>query len=451
MNPEVILRIIFGLIGFGIMVFVHELGHFIAAKRVGIGVETFSLGWGRKIVGFDYKGTNYRISMLPFGGYCKLKGEDPFSPQEQRPDGTFFAASPWKRIVTSAAGPLANVLFAVLVLTLIWWIGFNVRTDGNRIILASDYSLDSFSDATPATKAGLQTGDRIVAVDDRRVNHFQDLLESVATAPNQEILLTIEREGRQLQTTLIPELDLDTGAGRIGVYAWRDPIVDKVAPGEAAALAGLQRGDRIVAAGGNPVRHTMDLYQQLQDRPETLPIRYQRDGTERQATLVLNYDEEGFVNLGCTFAVGVFPSQQMGLVGALGKGIEESGEALVLTVRSIGLLFQGVNLRKAVAGPLKIIDIVGSTATSGFSISFTHGIVNYFRLLCFLSMVLFLINLLPIPGLDGGQILVFTLEALRRKPLDPKVISRIQMIGFSFIVLLAVVVTFNDLLFYIGR
>ena len=103
-----VLTIVFGVIGFGIMVFVHELGHFIAAKRVGIGVETFSLGWGKKIVGFDYKGTNYRISMLPFGGYCKLKGEDPYSAQEQREDGTFFAAPPWKRIVVSAAGPLAN-------------------------------------------------------------------------------------------------------------------------------------------------------------------------------------------------------------------------------------------------------------------------------------------------------------------------------------------------------
>ncbi len=446
-----LLTIVFGIIGFGIMVFVHELGHFVAAKRVGIGVETFSLGWGRKIVGFDYKGTNYRISMLPFGGYCKLKGEDPYNPQEQRADGTFFAASPWKRIVTSAAGPLANVLFAILVLTLIWWIGFDVHTDGNRIILASDYSMDSFAGTPPATQAGLKTGDRILAVNGRRVNHFQDLLEYVATAPNRAIVLTIEREGRQLQTTLTPELDLDTGAGRIGVYAWRDPIVDQVTPGEAASLAGLQRGDRIVAAGGHPVRHTMDLYQQLQDKPETLPIRYQRDGTERQATLVMDYNEEGYANLGCTFALGVYPSPRVGPIGALRKGAEESWEILTVTLKGFGLLFQGINLRKAVAGPLRIIYTVGSAATSGFSFGFAQGLAYYFRLLCWLSIVLFIINLLPIPGLDGGQILVFTLEALRRKPLDPKVISRIQMIGFSFIVLLAVVVTFNDIFLFMGR
>ena len=446
-----IVTIIFGIAGFGIMVFVHELGHFIAAKRLGIGVEVFSLGWGKKIVGFDYKGTNYRISMLPFGGYCKMKGEDPYSLQEQREDGSFFEARPWKRIVTSAAGPMANVLFAVLVLALIWWTGFNVHTDGNRIVLVSDYSLDGFSELPPATQAGLKSGDRIIAIDGQPVNHFQDLLKTVATAPNEQLVLTILREDRQLQIALTPQLDLDTGAGRIGVYAWRDPIADKVDSGGSAALAGLQRGDLIVAAGGQPVRHTIDLYQQLGDRPETLEIRYRRDGTEINATLVLDYDEQGIAKLGLNFAVDVYPSQRVGPIGALRKGIEESWDTFLITVKGIGLLFQGVNLRNAVAGPLRITYYVGSVATSGFSIGFAQGIVSYFRFLCLLSIVLFIINLLPIPGLDGGQILVFTLEILRRKPLQPKVIARIQMISFSFIILIAVVVTFSDILFFMGR
>ncbi len=446
-----IVTIIFGVVGFGIMVFVHELGHFIAAKRVGIGVEVFSLGWGKKIVGFDYKGTNYRISMLPFGGYCRMKGEDPYSLQEQREDGSFFEARPWKRIVTSAAGPTANVLFAVLVLALIWWTGFDVHTDGNRIVLVSDYSLDGFSELPPATQAGLKTGDRIIAIDAQPVNHFQDLLKTVATAPNEELVLTILREDRQLQIALTPQLDLDTGAGRIGVYAWRNPIADKVDSGGSAALAGLQRGDLIVAAGGQPVRHTIDLYQQLGDRPETLEIRYRRAGSEINATLILDYDEQGIAKLGLNFAVDVYPSQRVGPIGALRKGIEESWDTFLITVKGIGLLFQGVNLRNAVAGPLRITYYVGSVATSGFSIGFAEGIVSYFRFLCLLSIVLFIINLLPIPGLDGGQILVFTLEILRRKPLQPKVIARIQMISFSFIILIAVVVTFSDILFFMGR
>ena len=164
-----VLIIVFGVIGFGIMVFVHELGHFLAAKRVGIQVETFSLGWGRKLVGFDYKGTNYRISMIPFGGYCRMKGEDPFRAEEADGKGGFFAAAPWKRIVVSAAGPTANVLFAVLVLTMIWWIGFKTYTESNRIVLASEYPLSGIQGETPASRAGLQTGDRITAVDGKTI------------------------------------------------------------------------------------------------------------------------------------------------------------------------------------------------------------------------------------------------------------------------------------------
>jgi regulator of sigma E protease len=179
-----VLIIVFGVIGFGIMVFVHELGHFLAAKRVGIQVETFSLGWGRKLVGFDYKGTNYRISMIPFGGYCRMKGEDPFRAEEADGKGGFFAAAPWKRIVVSAAGPTANVLFAVLVLTMIWWIGFKTYTESNRIVLASEYPLSGIQGETPASRAGLQTGDRITAVDGKPIANFQDLFEAVATAPS---------------------------------------------------------------------------------------------------------------------------------------------------------------------------------------------------------------------------------------------------------------------------
>ena len=446
-----VLTIVFGIIGFGIIVFVHELGHFIAAKRVGVEVETFSLGWGKKLVGFDYKGTNYRISMIPFGGYCKLKGENPDDRREQWEEGSFFAVPPWKRILTAAAGPLANVLFALIVLTLIWWIGFKIYTDGNRIVLASDYELSGVSELSPAAEAGLQTGDRIVAINGEPVTNFQDILETVATSPGERLSLTIKRQGRLLETAITPELDLETGAGKIGVYAWRDPVVGRVSPGGAAAVAGLKPGDRIVEAGGQPVRQTIDFYQQLQARPKTLDIRYRRDSSLEEATLVVSYNEQGAADLGLTFEVGVYPSEQVGLVGAIGKGAKESWETFVLTVKGIGLLFRGVNLHNAVAGPLRITYYVGAVATSGFRLGISQGLVSYFRFLCLLSIVLFLINLLPIPGLDGGQIVVFGVEAVRGKALDPKVIGRIQMISFSLLILITVLATFSDILFFMGR
>jgi regulator of sigma E protease len=450
-----ILTILFGVVGFGIMVFVHELGHFIAAKRVGIAVEAFSLGWGKRLVGFKHKGTDYRISMIPVGGFCKMKGEDPLGGRGQGEDGSFFSAAVWKRIVVAVAGPVANVLFAIVVLTAIWWAGFKVYSDDNRVILASDYTLDRFLEPPAATRAGLRTGDRIVAIDGKTTEKFQDILEAVATAPSETLDLEVLRDGSRLNISLSPELDLDSGAGKIGVYAWQDPVISKVVPGAAAALAGLRVGDRIVGAAVagamTDVPHTISLYQLMIDSPPRLQLRLSRDGSFRDATLIPTYNERGVPELGLSFLVPVFSSPRLGPLGAFARGLEEAWETVVITAKGIGLLFRGVNFRNAVAGPLRITYYVGAVATSGFSLGFSHGLVSYLRFLCLLSIVLFLMNLLPIPGLDGGQILVYGLEAARRRPLNPKVIARIQMISFSFIILLAVLITFSDIMFFMGR
>ncbi len=446
-----ILTILFGVIGFGIMIFVHELGHFIAAKRVDIQVEVFSLGWGRKLVGFDYRGTNYRLSLIPFGGYCKMKGEDPFRSQERGGEGSFFVAPPWKRIVVSVAGPTANILFALVVLTVIWWAGFTVHSDGNRIVLADQYSLDSFQSPTPASQAGLQTGDRIVAVDGQPVEKFQDLLEMVSTSPNSRLVLSVRRDGRTLSVPIVPELDKQTGAGKIGVYAWRDPVVAGVQKGTPADLAGLKEGDRIVQAGGAPVHNTIDFYQALEQAKGSIPLVAERGGRQVQETLVVSTGEGGVPQPGLTFRTEVFRSPRLGLPGAVARGAEETWRTLVLSIKGIGLLFQGVNLRNAVVGPLRITYYVGSVATAGFALGFSEGLVNYFRFLCLLSVVLFMMNLLPIPALDGGQVVVYLAEVVRRKPVSAKTIYRIQMIGFSFLFVLAVVITFSDILFFMGR
>jgi regulator of sigma E protease len=447
-----ILTILFGVVGFGIMVFVHELGHFIAAKRAGIAVETFSLGWGKKLVGFDYKGTNYRISMIPLGGYCRMKGEDPARLEEvQDKKGAFLAAPPWKRILVAASGPTANVLFALLVLTTIWWVGFKTYSDGNRIVLQSDYPLNNPVAESPAAKAGLETGDRIVAINGQEVTNFQQILESVATSPDSPLKLTVQRDGRTLSLSVDPQLDLNTGAGRIGVYAWRDPVVDRVAAGGAAALAGLRKGDRIVAVDGSPTPNTIALYQALVKRPGQVQVRYERAGQTHTTPLVLSYTDQGEPQLGLSFRLNAYPSPTVGFFGAVDRGAKETWQTLALSVKGIGLLFRGVNLRNAVAGPLRITYYVGSVATSGFAFGVSQGLVDYFRFLALLSVVLFMINLLPIPALDGGQVLVFLIEVARRKPLAPKIIARIQTISFSVIILLAVFITFSDILFFAGK
>ena len=456
-----IITVLFGIIGFGIMVFVHELGHFLAAKRVGIEVEAFSLGWGKRLVGFKYKGTDYRLSIIPFGGYCKMKGElpvgwaDPASgggTDRPAPEpGSFFGAAPWKRIVVAICGPLANVVFAVLVLTAIWWIGFRVYTDDNRIVLATDYTLDSFPATPPATTAGLKSGDRVTAIDGKPIRNFQDLLETVSTAPDKDLTVTVERGGVRREFLLRTQLDKSSGSGRIGVYSWRDLVVDKVTPGGSASLAGLAPGDRIVSVSGVPVRHLIDLMQQLKDRPQRVVLGVERGSGRLSLPIVMRYSQQGGPDLGVGFRVAAYRSQRTGPVGALQRGLQETWDTAALTARGIGLLFRGVSVRNAVAGPLKITYYVGAVASSGFALGVGQGLVSYFRFLSLLSVVLFLMNLLPIPALDGGQVLLSLLEVARRRPVSPRLIARIQTISFSLLMLVAVAVTFNDILGFLGR
>jgi regulator of sigma E protease len=456
-----ILTILFGVIGFGIMVLVHEFGHFLAAKRLGIEVEAFSIGWGRRLVGFKYKGTDYRLSIIPFGGYCKMKGELPLgggssgggSPGDSwKPEpGSFFAASPWKRIAVAVSGPLANVLFAVVVLTAIWWIGFRVPSDDNRIVLASDYSLDSFPTPPPATVADLRTGDRILAINGRPIRNFRELQETVATSPEAQLRLTVERQGARREVLLRPALDKSSGAGRIGVYSWTDLEVSKVRPGGAAAMAGLVPGDWIVSVSGKPARQLIDLLQSLQRRPGRIELGVRRGGRVFTVPLVLRYTPQGQLDLGLEFRQNFYRSPRVGPLGALEHGLEETWNNIRLTVKGIGLLFRGISLRNAVAGPLRIIQITGTAATSGFAQSFGQGLYYYFTILCLLSIVLFLMNLLPIPALDGGQVLLSVLEILRRRPVNPRLIARVQAISFSLLLVLAVAVTANDILGFLGR
>jgi regulator of sigma E protease len=458
------ISILLGLIGLGLMVFIHELGHFVAAKMNGVEVETFALGWGPRLVGFTYRGTRYQISWFPIGGYCKMKGElvpgiaggaGEKAEEAANVKGSFLAAAPWRRIVIAAFGPLFNLLFALIVSAFIWGIGFPVSSPDNRVILATDYSLDAFRTPPPAQVAGLKTGDRILAIDGAPVEKFQDILEKVSVDPGRKFTFTVERlengAPRTLTLGMAPELDKNTGTGRIGIYAWYDPVIDSVAPGSAAAIAGLRKGDTIVMAGNRKVLNAMDLSAELATQPERLLVTYQRAGKDESVPLALAYDKKGSPNLGIAFASRIWHTPRLGIGPALQKSADETWKTVTLTVRGIGLLFKGIKLGNAVAGPLRITYYIGQVATSGFQLGFGAGIADSFRFLAFLSVVLFLMNLLPIPAMDGGQIILFLVEIARGKPVRSRLIWRLQMIGFTILIVLLVLVTFSDILFFGGR
>jgi len=453
----IIVNIILGLLGLGIVILVHEFGHFLSAKAAGITVEAFSIGWGKKLFAYKRGETEYRISMLPIGGYCKMKGEEILRSAveegaDQFPDeeGSLFSVKPWKRIVTYFAGPASNFLFAIVVLSIIWFAGFSTQTFGNRIVLLSESPFAQQA-SYPADKAGLQTGDRIVEMDGHPINTFQDLETQVTPNPGKSIDTVIERNGRRLEVTLVPELDKDTGAGRIGVAAWVEPVIADVTPGSGADLAGLQAGDVIRRVNDVPIQNSVDLYRVLVDQPAGVQIEYLRNGSLKTADMTIGYTEDGQMHLGFVFQTVTTVKRERNPFVAIGKGASEAFQTFILSLKSIGLLFRGVNVQNTVSGPIRLTYFVGEITTQGFGQGIGPGLIVVFRFLSLLSVALGFMNLLPIPALDGGMILFLVGEIISGKPVRPKVFYRYQIVGFIIILGILVLTTFNDVFFFIGR
>jgi regulator of sigma E protease len=450
-----IMKILIGLLGLGVVVFVHELGHFLAARLVGIAVEAFSIGWGNPILKKKIGSVEYRIGMFPLGGYCKMRGENEFQEAYEQGQqavapvkGTYFGVSPWRRITVCFAGPFFNLIFAVLAFSVIWGLGFDVSTLENRIVLASSINPE---ERYPADEGGLKTGDRIILINDRPVATYQDIQEIIAVNPEKDLSLTVEREGTLLPLTVRPELDKRTGAGKIGVYFWTDPVVASVSPGSPAAIRGIQKGDRILKINGRDLPYTMALLPIIQTQPPVLSVEFEREGQIMDTELVLSYTEDGGTELGIHYQTIRYHTPRLSPWGALLKGTEEAWKTFVVSFRSFALLFRGIDLTQAVSGPVRITYMVGDVAAAGFGESVSTGLRSVASFLSLISIALCVMNLLPLPILDGGMILLFIIEGIKRKPLHPRAIYVFQTIGVVLIVGLMAFAVFGDILYLAHR
>ncbi|MDA3949952.1 MAG: RIP metalloprotease RseP [Spirochaeta sp.] len=446
------INVLIGLAGLGLVIFLHELGHLLAAKSVGISVEAFSVGWGKKIWATRYGETEYRVSLLPIGGYCKMQGEHAllraWQTKSSRIDvepGDFYAATPMQRIFVLLAGPLVNFFFAVLVLAVIAIAGYSIQTFPNRIVLAADYGAEN----TVAEAAGLETGDRIVALAGETVETFRDIQTVIGQSAQEELSVTIDRDGETMQATLQPALDPSSGAGRIGVYPWIDPVIAEVTEDSAASLAGLRPGDQIVAVNGEPVENSIAVERAISNASgNALSLTLERNGSQREITVVPDYDENGQPRLGIRYEMITRRTPSYGLFGGLAEGVRQAVETLQLTLRGIGLLFRGVDLNQALMGPVRITYMVGEVATLGLEGGIGRAFLSFFNFLSLISITLFFMNLLPIPVLDGGQIVLSAIELTTRKPLHPQFVYHYQMVGNVIILALMFFALFNDILFF---
>jgi regulator of sigma E protease len=451
-------KIVLGLFGLGIVVFIHELGHFIAARLSGIDVEAFSLGWGNPILKKKIGAVEYRLGLFPLGGYCKMREETDYEEVWKRqingveqPKGSFFAAKPWKRIVVAFAGPLFNFIFAVIVLSAIWGMGIEIKTLDNKIVILSDLDGQSY----PSDKAGLASGDRIVEINGNEIGTYRDIQEHIALNPDTDLPLTVIRGNKEINLTIHPNLD-KSGAGKIGVYPWVEPLVASVKADSAAERAGLKSGDLLRAINGEPLPYTVAFQKIIKDGSTSqFTIEYERSGVTQTAEFKNVTFESPLPDLGMLgieFPLVEFKTPALSPPAALVEGVREASKTFAVSVKGLGLLFKKeIDLTQAVSGPARITYMVGDIAAGGFSESVAAGLSSAANFLALISIALCLMNLLPLPILDGGMIILYLIEMVRRRPIHPKAVSVFQTAGMVIIFGLMIFAAFNDILYFTGR
>jgi regulator of sigma E protease len=439
------------LIVLGIMVLVHEFGHFAVAKLCGVRVETFAIGFGKRIIGFRKGETEYQINLLPLGGYVKMSGEMPGeAPSDDRePDPGDFGAHPrWQRMLIALAGPVANVVLALVLMTAVSMFHHEVDVYLSGAA-TNDYTLRGSS----AARAGIQPGDLIVQYADAKnpdwdAIAYKSLLNMKATVPFSYI-----HDGRRVDTTIrITVNDADASAGdivsllrHIGLVPQFQnmPVkVVEVEPNMPAAAAGLKPGDEITTIDGLAVHSVPSLLAYMQDqagKPAVLTI--QRSGQR----LTLPVTPQATPNLDGSegYKLGFMPLappvhiQKLPLGRAMAEAWDENLRSATM-IRDVlkGMLERRVSPR-SLQGPIGIGQQVGIAAR--------EGIWTLLQLMSMISINLAIFNLLPIPILDGGMILFLLIETVMRRDMNQQLKERVYQVAFVCLLVFFVMVIFNDM------
>ena len=415
----------------GVLVFVHELGHFLAARRVGVRVITFSLGFGPKILKFTRGETEYCVSVVPLGGYVKMAGENPDDPRSGQPD-EFLSKTKWQRFQILIMGPLMNIVLAVVVLAVVLAQGAHVAAYRDEPPVVGVVVKGS-----PAERAGLMAGDRILVVNADRVDTWEDMLMRVAVKPDRDIELSVLRGGQTIVIGVRPEAQGRFEVGTLGVMpANTHPIVDSVIKDGPAEKAGLQAKDQIVAINGEPMVFRSQLITEISKHGgQTVALTVKRgDSTLQLDATPAKRGTRGMLDMYLTDRVKTFTP---GPLEAIKLSVEENIESSGLIFRTLAGLFTGETSVRQLQGPVGIAQLSGESAAEGW--------ISLFSLMAMLSINLGILNLMPIPVLDGGHILILMLEGIARRDFSMRVKEKMLLAGFVVLMMLMVTVIYNDL------
>jgi regulator of sigma E protease len=502
--------IIAAIILLGLCIFVHELGHLLGGKMVGIKAKVFSMGYGKGVFKKKVGDTTYQVTLIPFGGYCQFYGEDPS--EERTGQGfEFLSAHPLKRIVTVAMGPIFNLLFGIFLFFVMNLWGYTQET--NRVYVPDEFMTGSH--VSPAAAAGLKTGDKILEIDGTRIEGFTDIQAAVMFSEGRELKVKVQREGTARVMTITPRTG-DGGRYSIGVMPFGTKIlIAGVMEGDVAERAGLQEMDEVIAIDGVAIKTPLAFTDYIKERTgKKLTLSLVRAGREITVSLIprmntmvsLEDSSAGAAEPGVTalFDTGMlrdsFDKKKLALNGktfnsfdecmkalAASKGrdavIEKDGETfrgrvaietrgfigvypalspemvlvkygvaegftqalvepykfIVMNLKGMGMLFSGkMDVRENVSGPIRIAKIAGDVA-------YYKGLSAFIILMAKISIILMVMNFLPIPAVDGSHLIFYTVEMIRGKPLKQSVMEKIQTAGVIILIILGAFVIVNDI------
>jgi regulator of sigma E protease len=456
---SVIFTVAVSLLALGVLIFIHELGHFLVAKGSGVGVERFSLGFGPRLWSMRRGETEYCLSVVPLGGYVKMVGEEAHGEEAIHPEtatpadvrldpGKSFAAKPlWVRALIVFAGPAMNFVLAAVILSGI------AMAVGVATPPAS--TVGRVLPESPAAQAGLQTGDQIAAIDGKPVEHWGQVEEAVLRAEGRPLRLTVVRDGQRREVPVSPRrmpgrspFGEPTEVWGLGMSAYAPPVVGGLRPKMAAAEAGLRPGDRILAIDGQPIHTWEEMAEIISKRPGApLALTIDRGGQrlDVKVTPEAVTERDPLGNENKVGRIGIELPQtyrSTDPLSAIGRGIQRTWDITVLTLVSFWKLVTRVIPASQIGGPLMIGVAAGQAAQ--------EGLVPYAFLVAVISINLAILNLLPVPMLDGGHLLFFAIESVLGRPLSVRKREIAQQIGLALLLLLMAFALGNDSIRVLG-
>jgi len=410
----------------GVIIFVHEAGHLLVGKLFKMRVLAFSLGFGKRLFGFRRGETDYRVSLVPLGGYVSFGGEDP---GDESADPSDFHNQPrWQRVFVFLAGPAMNIVLAIVLIAFVFMVGVQVNSLPDIPPVVGVVFPDE-----PAARAGIQIGDEILAVNGESIEHWDEVQFAMVTSPERDVVLRVRRGGSEIDIVVRPAKVPRYEYGDAGILPKMLPTISNVVADTPAQAAGFMPGDEVRGVDGRGIGSGNDLISYIEQRPgQTLAIEVQR-GTELLSLNVVPADEGGKGRIGVNLSYFQrFPPGE-----AIAQSVRFNWQITQQTFAVLGKIVTGqIAAKSALSGPLEIAAMSGAAVRSSF--------VSLLQLMGLISISIAILNLLPIPVLDGGQITVLLIESVRRRDLSLALKERIQQVGFVMIMMLMGLVLYFD-------